>query len=158
MKMKKTKCLFLGVVTMLIFVPAVLAQEPKLAEGEILYQGVTKLEKCDEAIVSFVLSAQKDTLKHVSFKLNGVYVQNRNGTISKVSSETSYSVVEAVKDGIFDYTYPWRRENWQISIKTGLGNDTVKGECKFIYVVSSNQIEDLGTVPMEFKKVLPKQE
>ncbi|MDR2126101.1 MAG: hypothetical protein LBP63_04660 [Prevotellaceae bacterium] len=155
----KSKRLLLALAAILMFAPAVWAQETKLAEGEILYQGIVRLEKCDEAKVSFVLSAQKDTLKHFSIELNGVYVQkSSSGTLSKISSSDSYSVAVAVKDGIVDYTYPWRGENWRISIKTGLGNDRVKGEFKFIYVVNSNQIEDLGTVPVEFKKVEPKQE
>ncbi|MDR1130178.1 MAG: hypothetical protein LBK96_04285 [Prevotellaceae bacterium] len=156
--MKKIKCLFLGVIATLMFVPAILAQEPKLAEGEILYRGAVKLEKCDEAIISFVLSAKGDTVKKVSFEFNGIYIDSGDGTVRKVNSKSSFGVSLAVKDGILDYTYPWRGENWRINIKKGLGTGAVTGEVKCIYVVSSNQIEDLGTAPVEFKKTETKQE
>jgi hypothetical protein len=151
--MKKVKCLFLGVVATLMFVPAILAQESKLADGEILYRGSVKLEKCDEATVSFVLSAEKDTIKDVTFEFNGIYIESGDGTVRKVDSKSTYGVSLAVKDGVLDYTYPWRGEKWRINIKKGLGTNTVTGVVKCVYVVSNNQIEDLGTVPIELKKV-----
>jgi hypothetical protein len=155
--MRNVKLLFLGVIATLMFVPAILAQGVKLDEGEILYQGVAKLEKCDEAIVSFVLSAKGDTIKDVSFELNGIYIDAGGGTIRKVNSKSSFGVLLAVTEGILDYTYPWRGENWRINIKKGLGTDTVTGEVKCIYVVSNNRIEDLGTASIEFKRIETKQ-
>ena len=153
--MRNVKRLFLGVVATLMFVPAILAQEQKLAKGEILYQGVVKLEKCDEAIISFVLSA--DTLKNFSFELNGIYIESY-GSLRKVKSKNTYGARVVAKDGVVDYTYPYRGENWWISIKKGLGTETVSGEIKCVYTVSDSQIENLGTAPIEFKKVETKQE
>jgi len=129
----------------------------QLTEGEILYSGTAKLEKCDEVVFSFVLSATRDTVKKFSIEMNGIYVIERNGAVSKITSKSTYDAVAEVKDGVLDYTYPYRDENWRITIKQGLGNDTVAGEIKCVYVVNSSpmnkQIEDLGTAPIEFKKV-----
>ena len=155
--MKNVKCLFFGIVATFMFAPAILAQEQKLTEGEILYRGVVKLEKCDEAIISFVLSAKEDTLKNFSFELNGIYIQANDGGLRKVSSKSTYGAVVAVKEGVVDYTYPWRGEDWRIGIKEGLGAEIVQGEIKCVYAVNSNQIEDLGTASIEFKKVESKQ-
>jgi hypothetical protein len=155
--MKNIKSLFLGiVVAIFMFAPVVLAQT--LEEGEILYQGVVKLEKCDEAIVSFVLNAQKDTIKNFSFELNGIYVRTISGTMTKRTTKNTYGATAAVSGGTVDYTYPWRGENWRIKIKQGLGTDTVMGEVKCVYAVSSDQIENLGTAPIVFKKVEAKQD
>ena len=156
--MKNVKCLFVVAIATLMVTPAALAQEQKLAEGEILYRGVLKLEKCDEAIASFVFTPAKDTIYKVVFELKGIYIDPGDGAIRKVDSKASYSTLIPVKDGGLDYTYPWRGEDWRISIKEGLGADMVTGEVKCIYAVSNNQIEDLGTVPVEFKRVEIKQE
>ena len=153
--MKNVKCLLFGIVATLMFAPALFAQEQKLEEGEILYRGVVKLEKCDEAIISFVLNAQKDSLKNITFEFNGIYIKDGYGNVRKVKSQNSYSVTIAVKDGVVDYTYPWRGENWRINITEGLGTEIVRGEVKCVYAVNRDQIEDLGTTPIEFKKAEP---
>jgi hypothetical protein len=134
------------------------AQGTKPGEGEVLYRGIVKLEKCDEAIISFVLSAKADTLKNFSFELNGIYIKGVDGSLKKVTSQSTYSAAVAVTDGVVDYTYPWRGENWRISIKKGLGTETAHGEIKCVYVVGNSQIEDLGTAPVEFKKIETVQE
>lgn len=129
------------------------AQNRKLEKGEILYRGTTKLEKCDEATISFVLSAKRDTIKNFSFELNDIYIKEKNGSLKKVTTKMTYDAFVEVKDGVVDYTYPWRGEKWQIAIKKDLGEETVLGEVKCIYVVGNDQIEDLGTATVEFKKV-----
>ena len=142
---------------------AVQAQEPSLAEGEVLYKGTTKLEKCDEVIFSFVLNEKKDTIKHFKVELNGIYI-NRNGNLTKTSTEIKYfgnyggtfstRKVE-VKDGGVDCKQSAGGDEFHIIIKQGLGDDIVKGEFNFVYVVNRSpwQNEDLGTAPIEFKKV-----
>jgi len=144
------------------------AQEPPLAAGEILYKGTTKLEKCDEVIFSFVLNEKKDTVKHFKVELNGIYI-NRNGNLTKTSTVIKYfgtfggtfitRECEA-KNGGVDCTQSADGDKFKIIIKQGLGNDIVKGEFNFVYVVSRSpwQVENLGTAPIEFKRVQTKQE
>ena len=126
-----------------------------LAEGEILYRGTTKLEKCDEATISFVLTANKDTIKNFSVLMDGIYVRQSNGSISKINSKTNYGAKIAVKGGSLDYTHfnIYDNKDFRIIIKQGLGADSVSGEFNFVYEVSRNQREDLGTAPIELKRV-----
>jgi len=131
-----------------------------LAEGEILYRGTTKLEKCDEVILSFVLTAKKDTIKNFSVIMNGIYIIQSNGSVNKRSTKTTYGTKMAVKGGSLDYTHLniFDNKDFHIVIKQGLGADSVTGEFNFVYEVSRNQREDLGTAPIEFKRVQEKKE
>ena len=126
------------------------AQDATLAEGEILYTGTTKLEKCDEAIFSFVLTENKDTLKNFSLELNGIYIQDRNGSISKVTAKSSFDAKAVVENGSVDFTQYFGY--FRITIKEGLGADSVRGELNCVYEVSRDQREDLGTALVDFKK------
>jgi hypothetical protein len=120
-------------------------------EGDIMYQGaVTTIKECDSATVWFTLNAKKDTLKYLCYRLDGIGMY-RNASMTHSGSILS----EPVKGGILDYTDTWTANSWRISVKTGLGNDTVKGEFKFTYVAHDKLAVNLGTVPIEFKKVLP---
>jgi hypothetical protein len=127
------------------------AQDPPLAKGEILYKGTTKLEKCDEAIFSFVLTANKDTVKNFSLNLNGIYVRENSGRLSKVSSKSSYDAKAAVKNGSLDFKQYFGY--FHITIKEGLGADIVTGELNCVYEVNRNQRENLGTAPIELRNV-----
>ena len=149
--MKNIKYLILVFVATLVFIPAMLGQESKLDEGEILYRGITKLEKCDEAIFSFVLTANKDTVKNFSLELNGIYIQESSGRLTKVNSKSSFDAKAVVKNGSLDFTQYFGY--FRITIKEGLGADIMVGELNCIYEVNINQREDLGTAPIEFKKV-----
>ena len=126
------------------------AQDATLAEGEILYTGTTKLEKCDEAIFSFVLTADKDTIKNFSLELNGIYIEERNGELSKVTTKMSFDAKAAVENGSVDFTQYFGY--FRITIKEGLGADIVTGELNCVYEVSREQREDLGTAPIELTR------
>jgi len=145
------------------FVPAILAQKPnlKLAEGEILYRGITKLEKCDSVVVSFVLSADKKTAKEYYFQVYGIYIQTSNGTLQKIDNTVSGGGTAEVKTGGMVYEDWETPPNWRITVKQGLGGDTVKGEVNLVYLYrQTNPITriNLGTTPIEFKRVQTKQE
>ena len=124
--MKNVKQFFLIVVATIMFVPVVLAQAkmPIPAEGEILYKGFTKLEKCDSTIVYFVLSEDKKIAKDYYFELYGVRV---SGSI--IETKQSGGATTEVRDGGMVYG----DEKWNITIKQGLGLDTVSGEFHFVY-------------------------
>jgi hypothetical protein len=143
--MKKNLLIAIVAIAIATMGVATQAQETKLAEGEILYRGTTKLEKCDEVILSFVLSAGKDTAKNFSMELDGVYIRQNDGSIGKVTSTTTYYGSKAeVKVGGLDY----KENEFRITIKKGLGADIVTGEIKCTY-----EGVDLGTASIEFKKV-----
>ena len=131
------------------------AQDAKLAVGEFLYKGTTKLEKCDEAVFSFVLTANKDTVKNFSLELNGIYIQESSGRLSKVNSQSSFDAKAAVENGSLDFRQYFGY--FHITIKKGLGADIVSGELNCVYEVNRNQREDLGTAPIELE-VVAKQE
>ena len=148
--MKNLKCLFWGVIVTLMFVPSVLAQGSEPAEGEILYRGAIKLEKCDEAVVSFILCAGKDSVRYFAFEYNGVYVKETNGNVTKRTTTEAYPWKNELKGGVALIDSPYQK--WKIDIQEGLGSNAVTCVVKFFY------IEDLGTVTVVLNKVEPKQE
>ena len=161
--MKKVKCLFLGVVATLMFVPVISAQTsqmkaPEPAEGEILYRGFTKLERCDSVIVYFILSSDKKIAKDYYFELYGIRVN-----YSTITTKQSGGATAEVKNGGMVYS----SGKWKIIVEQGLGNETVPGEFHCIYEhrqYNSQQYRDdiisvdLGAAPIVFKKVQAQQE
>jgi hypothetical protein len=158
--MRNVKQLFFVVVATIMFVPVVFAQAktPIPAEGEILYQGFTKLEKCDSTVVYFVLSEDKKIAKDYYFELYGIRVGG-----SLITTKQSGGATAEVRDGSVIYG----NEKWNITIKQGLGLDTVSGEVHFVYEHRQYNSQfyrdeitliDIGAAPIVFKKVETKQE
>jgi hypothetical protein len=127
--------------------------EPILAEGESLYSGKTKLEKCDSITVSFVLSADETIIKNISVDIQGIYVVNtQNNTTSKINTRSSYDGTCTIVDGVFDFKWGHPETDFHLSVKDFM-EDKAAGEINYIYEVSSNQKEDLGTSSIVFEKV-----
>ena len=135
--------------------PSSLSHKPDLilAAGEILYRGKTKFENSDSVIVSFVLSADRKTAKDYYLELYGIRVN-----WSKIETKQSGSATAEVKNGGMAYS----NDKWQITIKQGLGADTVPGEFNCVYEHREYTRDyrenitrvDLGKAPIEFKKVI----
>ena len=158
--MKNVKNLLLAVVATAMFVPVTLAQVkiPIPEKDEILYRGFIKPVKCDSVVVYFVLSADKKTAKNYYFELYGIRVN-----YSKIQNKQSGSTTAEVKNGGMVYS----DDKWSITIKQGLGANTVPGEFNYIYEHREYNAQqyrdiitlvDLGTTPIEFKRVQTKQE
>jgi hypothetical protein len=127
--------------------------EPALAEGESLYSGKTKLEKCDSITVSFVLSADKTIIKNISVDIQGIYVVNtRDRTTSKIDTTSSYGGTCTIADGVFDFKWGYPETDFHLTVKDFM-EDKAAGEVNYIYEVSSNQKENLGTASIAFEKV-----
>jgi hypothetical protein len=127
--------------------------EAALEEGESLYSGKTKLEKCDSITVSFVLSADKTILKNFSVDIQGIYVVNiRDKTTSKINTSSSYGGTCAIEDGVFDFKWGYPKTDFHLTVKEFTGDKAI-GEVNYIYEVSSSQKEDLGTSSIVFEKV-----
>ena len=159
--MKNLKCLFLGVIATLMFVPAVSAQQ--LVEGEIMYEGTTKLEKCDTVLISFVMSADKKSISRFYYKFDGIHYQTTtNGipNLKKLEEEGSHGgAVFRLKEDTIDSSafIRFAPRKWQITIKNGWGTDVITGVFNLIYRLPNGQVVDLGTSSIELKKVEPEQ-
>jgi len=155
--MKNVKCLFLATAATLLFLQAITAQQ--LAEGEIKYQGATKLEKCDEVLISFILNADTKSIKNFYYKFNGItYTTTTGRTITqRKTSVEGYmaNTVFELNENIIDSSafVHFNPSKWQITIIQGWGTDVITGEFNLIYKVPDGQVVDLGTAPIEFKKV-----
>jgi hypothetical protein len=125
-----------------------------LADGEILYKGWTKLEKCDSVEVVFILSADKASIKICSIDLYGIYFSYSNETaVQKMESKTSYpSLEKKVVDGAVDYKHFWQSPNvWRLIVKD-LGSNNVTGKLSYTYAFNTQAV-DLGTGSIIFKEV-----
>ena len=154
--MKNVKCLLLAVVSTVMFVPVILGQAkvPIPANDEILYLGFAKFENCDSVKVYFILSADKKIAKDYYFELYGIRVN-----YSKIETKQSGGATAEVKNGGMVYG----DDKWKITVKQGLGAETVSGEFNYVYEHRQYNAQlyrdvvtlvDLGTAPVVFQRVL----
>ena len=160
MKIMKNAMIGMCVIAMVMVGQLISAQTTlqDLAEGEILYKGFTKLEKCDSVIVSFVLNSKENIVKKISIELTGIQVKEANGSVTHITLKSTYDVKVKVKEGVLDYSYSYNDQSWQITIRQGLGSSFVTGEIQCDYLVSSidssdRQIKISGTAPIQLKRV-----
>jgi hypothetical protein len=106
--------------------------------------------------VYFILSADKKTAKDYYFELYGIRVN-----YSKIETKQSGDATTEVKDGGMVYS----GGRWKITVKQGLGAETVSGEFHCVYEHRQYNAQsysdvvtlvDLGTAPIEFKRVQTK--
>jgi hypothetical protein len=127
--------------------------EVVLEEGESLYSGKTKLEKCDSITVSFVLSADKTIIKNISVDIQGIYVVNsRNNTTTKINTTSSYGGTCTIEDGVFDFAWGFSEPDFRLIVKDLVEGKAI-GEVNYVFEVNRNQKEDLGTSSIAFEKV-----
>ena len=128
-----------------------------LAEDEILYEGHTKLEKCDSVIVSFVLNSKENIARNFSIELTGIHVKETNGSVTDITLKSIFDVKAKVKEGVLDYSYSFNNQSWQITIRQGLGSSLATGEIRCDYALSSissdRQFKISGTAPVQFNKI-----
>jgi hypothetical protein len=151
--MKKVKFILTIVLLSAMFINKTYGQEKEVQqEAEILYTGITTLEKCDSVKVTFILSADKKTVKDFSIHYYGIYYRHAGSNeIKKITGESSFPHTEEIINGSVNKKYEWQYPKWHLQIN-GLTTDKVTGTFNCIYNLPGNTIVDLGTSTIIFKK------
>jgi hypothetical protein len=130
------------------------ADNSDLAEGELLYSGTAQLNYCDYAEVSFILSADKASLRDIKLKLRGFSYSDNRVTIRADSESQFYSKPEVI-NGTVDWTdSAWAKAHLTL---TSLNTGEAAGEFSFTNKIDTGPgnyvYVDMGTVPITVKPV-----